>query len=98
MVWVEKDHDDHPVSTPCYVQGHQPLDQAAQSYIQTGLEHMQGWVSHNLLGQPVAVSPHPLSEKFSLTSNLNLPSFSLKPFPLPYPIIIYPCEKMILDE
>ena len=38
MTWVEKDHNDHPVSTPCYVQGHQPPDQAAQSHIQPGCE------------------------------------------------------------
>ena len=41
MAWVEKDHNDHPVSTPCYVQGHQPLGQAAQSHIQPGLECIQ---------------------------------------------------------
>jgi len=34
MAWVEKEHNDHRVSTPCYVQGHQPPDQAAQSHIQ----------------------------------------------------------------
>jgi len=34
MAWVEKDHNAHPVSTPCYVQGCQPPDQAAQSHIQ----------------------------------------------------------------
>jgi len=28
---------------PCYVQGHQPPDQAAQSHIQPGLECLQGW-------------------------------------------------------
>jgi len=27
MAWVEKDHNDHLGSTPCYVQGHQPPDQ-----------------------------------------------------------------------
>ena len=27
----------------CYVQGHQPPDQAAQSHIQPGLECLQGW-------------------------------------------------------
>jgi len=32
MAWVEKDHNDHPVPTPCYVQSHQPPDQAAQSH------------------------------------------------------------------
>jgi len=36
MAWVEKDHNDR-VSTPCYVQGLQPPDQAAQSHIQPRL-------------------------------------------------------------
>jgi len=43
MAWVEKDHSDHRVSTPCYVQRCQPPDQAAQSHIQPGLECLQGW-------------------------------------------------------
>ena len=55
MAWVEKDHSDHPVSTPCYVQGRQPPDQAAQSHTQPGPECLQGWGIHNLLGQPVPV-------------------------------------------
>jgi len=38
MAWVEKAHNDHPVPTPCYVQGRQPADQAAQSHIQPGFE------------------------------------------------------------
>ena len=42
MAWVEKEHSAHPVATPCYVQGHQPPDQAAQSHIQPGLEGIQG--------------------------------------------------------
>jgi len=42
MAWVEKDHNDHWVSTPCYVQGLQPPDQAAQSHIQPGFSH-QRW-------------------------------------------------------
>jgi len=33
---------------PCYVQGCQPPDQAAQSHIQPGLESFQGWGSHKL--------------------------------------------------
>jgi len=53
MARVEKDHKDHRVSTPCYVQGHQPPDQAAQSHIQPGPECLQGWGIHSLLGQPV---------------------------------------------
>jgi len=36
MAWVEKDRKGHLVSTPCYVQGHQPPDQAVQSHIQPG--------------------------------------------------------------
>jgi len=82
MAWVEKDHNDHPISTPCYVQGRQPPNQAAQSHIQPGLECLQGWDIHNLLGQPVPVLHHPRVKKFLLISNLNLPYLSLKPFPL----------------
>jgi len=53
MAWVEKDLSDHLISTPCYVQGRQPPDQAAQRYIQPGLECLQGCGIHSLLGQPV---------------------------------------------
>jgi len=53
MAWVEKDRNAHPGPTPCYVQGHQPAAQAAQSHIQPGLECLQGWGIHSLLGQPV---------------------------------------------
>ena len=48
---------------PCYVYGHQPLDQAAQSHIQPGLECLQQQGIHNLPGQPVLVCHHPLCEK-----------------------------------
>jgi len=51
MAWDEKDYNDHLVSTPCYVQGRQPPDQAAQSHIQPGLECLQGWGTHSLVGQ-----------------------------------------------
>ena len=44
MTWVEKDHSDHLVSTPCFVQGRQQLDQAAQSHFQPGLECLQGFI------------------------------------------------------
>ena len=36
MAWVKKDRNGHQVLTP--LQGCQPLDQAAQSHIQSGLE------------------------------------------------------------
>ena len=58
--------------SPCYVQGHQPPDQAAQSHIQPGLECLQGWGIHSLLGQPVPVRHHPLCEKL-------LPNIQPKP-------------------
>ena len=82
MAWAEKDHNGHLVSTPCHVQGHQPPDQAAQSHIQPGLECLQEWGIHNLLGQPVPVRHHLCVKNFLLISNLNLPCLSLKPFPL----------------
>jgi len=40
MAWVQKDHNNHPVSTPCYVQGCQPPDQADQSHIQPGFGYI----------------------------------------------------------
>ena len=60
-LWIEKDHNAHPVPTPCFVQGRQSAAQAAQSHIQPGLECLQGWGIHSLLGQPVPVPQHPLS-------------------------------------
>ena len=67
---------------PCYVQCHQPPDQAAQSHIQPGLECLQGWGIHSLLGQPVQCVTTLWVKNFLLVSNLNLPCLSLKPFPL----------------
>ena len=82
MAWFEKDHNDHPVPTPCYVQGRQSVDQAAQSHIQPGLECLQGWGIHSLLGQPVQCVTTLWVKNFFLISNLNLPCLCLKPFPL----------------
>ena len=81
MAWVEKDHNDHPVPTPCYVQGRQPADQAAQSHIQPGLECLQGWGIHSLLGQPVQCVTTLWVKNFLLISNLSLTCFNLNPFP-----------------
>jgi len=72
MAWVEKEHNDHIVPTPCYVHGHQPADQAAQSHIQPGLECLQGWGIHSLLGQPVQCVTTIYVRSFLLISNLNL--------------------------
>jgi len=47
---------------PCYVQGRQPPDQAAQSHIQPGLKCLQRWGIHSLLGEPVPGRHQTLSE------------------------------------
>ena len=67
---------------PCYVQGRRPPDQAAQSHIQPGLECLQGWYIHNLLGQPVQCITTLCVKNFLLIYNLNLPCLRLRPFPL----------------
>jgi len=52
MAWVAKDHSDHPVPTPCYVQGRQPAAQAAQSHIQPGLKCLRDGASTASLSNP----------------------------------------------
>ena len=71
MAWVVKDHNDHLVPTPCYVQGCQSPAQAAQSHIQPGLECLQGWGIHSLLGQPGNSASPPWVKNLLLISNLN---------------------------
>ncbi|KAK4821027.1 hypothetical protein QYF61_012113 [Mycteria americana] len=79
MVWVGRDLTDHPVPTPCHGQGHLPPDQVAQSPIQPGLEHCQGWGIRSFSGQPVpfkAITPRPITTcpcKESLSSLLGGP-------------------------
>ena len=74
------------LQTLCHMQGHQPphliLDQAAQGPIQLGLEHLQGRGIHNLSGSLFQHLTALTVKNFPLTSNLNLSSFNLKPFPL----------------
>jgi len=57
MVWVGRDFKDHLIPTP-------PLDQAAQSRIQPGLEHCQGGGSHSFSGQPLPVPHQHQSKEF----------------------------------
>jgi len=82
MAWVERDHYAHPVPAPCYVQGCQPPDKAAQSHIQPGLECLQGWGIHSLVRQPDQCVTALCVKNFLLVSNLNLTYLSLKPFHL----------------
>ena len=56
---------------PCYVQGCQPADQAAQSHIHPGLECLQRWGIHGLLGQPVQCVTTLCTKNFLLIFNLN---------------------------
>ena len=82
MARVGRDLKDHEAPTPHHRQGHQPPhlipDQVAQGSIQPGLEHLQGRGIHSLSGQPVPAPHHLTVKNFPLTSNLNLPSLSLK--------------------
>jgi len=73
---------------PCYVQGRQPADQAAQSHIQPGLECLQGGGIHNFLGQPVPVRHYPLSEKLLPNIQPKPPLSQFKTIP-PCPITIH---------
>jgi len=54
----------HLAQPPCSEQGHLPLDEAAQSPVQPGLECFQGRVLHYLSGQPVPVFHHPYHKNF----------------------------------
>ena len=49
MAWIEKDHNDHRVSIPLLCAG-SPTTRPS-CYIQPGLEYLQGWGIHNLLGR-----------------------------------------------
>lgn len=64
MALVGRDLNDHLVPPPCHRQGHIPLGQAAQSPIQPGLEHLQGWGNHSFSRQSVPVPHHAQSEEF----------------------------------
>ena len=77
---------------PYYIQGHQPAAQAAQSHIQPGLECLQGWGAHSLLGQPVSVRQHPLGEKPSLHIQPKPPLSQFKTIPL-CPITTHLCKQ-----
>ena len=83
--WLELKGPQSPrCCNPCRGQGCPPPAQAARGPIQPGLERPQGWGTTASLGSCASASP-PSEERISpLTSNLNLSSFSLKPFPLSY--------------
>ena len=69
------------VQPPCREQGHLQLDQVAQTPIQLDLGCLQGHGIHHLSGHSSSASSLLLKNSF-IISSLNLPSFSLKSFPL----------------
>ena len=83
MAWVEKDHNDHPVSTSLLCAGSPTTRPGCSDHIQPGLECLQVWGIRNLLGQPAPVCHHPLCEKL-------LPNIQPKP-PLSQFETIPPC-------
>ena len=85
--WLERDPKDHEAPIPHCRQVHQPpqfhTSPGCPGPIQPGLEHLQGWTGHPQ--PPWAAVQHLttlIGKNFPLTSNLNLPSFNFKPFPL----------------
>lgn len=86
MAYVERDLSDHQIPSPLPQAGLPATRSNTRSDFpwapQPRLEHLQGWGIYNLTGKPVPAPHHSLSKNCPLTSNLNLPFFSLKPFPL----------------
>ncbi|XP_065515189.1 disintegrin and metalloproteinase domain-containing protein 32-like isoform X3 [Lathamus discolor] len=86
MVWVGKDPKIIQFQPPCHRQGHLTLNHPTQGFIQPGLEHCQGWSTHNLPGQPIPVPQHPHRKEFPpwIQSKLALFQFeSITPCPIP---------------
>ena len=86
MAWVEKDHNDHLVSTSLLCAG--------SPTTRPGLECLQGWGIHNLLGQPVPVCHHPVCEKLLPNIQPKSPLSQSKTIP-PCPITIHPCKQTL---
>lgn len=58
------------------------LNLVPHHHISAFLKYLQGWGFDHLFGQPVLVFKNPFKEQNFLMSNLNLPWYNLKPFPL----------------
>lgn len=82
---LEETPKGHLVQLPRNEQGHLQQDEVAQSLVQPDFECRQGQGINHLSGQTVPASnasPLLFIKKIILKSNLNLPSSSLKAFPL----------------
>ena len=82
MICVGRDLKDHLIPTTPPWAGTPSTSPGCSELIQPGLEHCQGGDSHSFSGQPAPGPYHLMVKNFFLISNLNLPSFSLKPLPL----------------
>jgi len=65
--------------------GCQPPDQAAQGPVPPGLECLQIWGTHSFFGWHCQDLTALRMKNFLLISNLNLPSFRVKPFTVVLP-------------
>ena len=86
MDYVGMNFKGYSVPTNCCGQRRLPLDQVAQSYIQPGLERLQGWCCHSFSGQSIQMllCLNALRVKiFFLTSDL-ICTYSLNSYPLFY--------------
>ena len=75
MVWAGR----APIPPLLPWAGLPPSSSAAQGPIQPGLECLHGWGTTASLGSCASASPPSEERTFFLKSNLNFPSFSLKP-------------------
>jgi len=88
MVGVGRDFCGSPSPTHLPKQGH--LEQAAQDFVQVGLEYLQRRRIHSLSGQPVPVLCHPQSEKVLPHVQKELPLLQFVP--------VSPCPVASVDD
>ena len=82
MAWVEKDHSDHLVPTPCCVQVANQQTRLPRATSSLALNACRERASTTPLGNLFQCTTTVRAKDFPLISNLNLPCLSLKPFPL----------------
>ena len=82
------------IPTPCHGPGHLPLSQVAQSPIQPGLGHYQGWSSHSFSGKPVPGPHHPHREEFLALIQSKPPLCQCEAI-APCPVTPDPCQESL---
>jgi len=79
---LEETFKGHPVQIPCNEQGHPQLNQVFRAWSSLALKVSRHWASTTSPGNLSQCLTILTKKDFSLISNLNLLSSSLKPFPL----------------